>query len=263
MLRRLALIVLLFAPVAVAAADAGAPPALKRAHAHNDYEHERPLLDAVSHGFRSVEADVWLVDGELLVAHDREEVRPERRLESLYLNPLRRLVRAGVVERFTLMIDFKSEGAATYRALADRLPAYDEMLARVSGDELRPGAVSIVISGNRPFTEIGAEKVRYVGIDGRPSDLDSDLPPHLMPWISERWGSVFAWDGAGDFPDDQRKRLREFVAAAHERNRIVRFWATPETEAMWRELIAADVDLINTDKLAELQAFLNKNDRGQ
>jgi hypothetical protein len=43
---------------------------LERAHAHNDYEHERPLHDALGHGFKSVEADVWLVDGELVVSHD-------------------------------------------------------------------------------------------------------------------------------------------------------------------------------------------------
>src|SRR4051812_12734941 len=36
---------------------------LSRAHAHNDYEHEHPLLDALEAGFASVEADVWLVDG--------------------------------------------------------------------------------------------------------------------------------------------------------------------------------------------------------
>ncbi len=46
---------------------------LPQAHAHNDYEHERPLLDALSHGFCSVEADIYLVDGALLVAHDRED----------------------------------------------------------------------------------------------------------------------------------------------------------------------------------------------
>ena len=41
--------------------ELGAP--LAQAHAHNDYEHDRPLLDALEHGFTSVEADVWLVDG--------------------------------------------------------------------------------------------------------------------------------------------------------------------------------------------------------
>ena len=43
---------------------------LPQAHAHNDYEHDRPLRDALDPGFTSVEADVWLVDGKLLVAHD-------------------------------------------------------------------------------------------------------------------------------------------------------------------------------------------------
>ena len=65
----------------------------QRAHAHNDYEHARPLHDALDHGFTSVEADIWLVDGELLVAHDLEDVRPGRTLESLYLQPLTDRVR--------------------------------------------------------------------------------------------------------------------------------------------------------------------------
>jgi hypothetical protein len=44
---------------------------LARAHAHNDFQHERPLFDALAHGFTSVEADVWLVNGELLIGHER------------------------------------------------------------------------------------------------------------------------------------------------------------------------------------------------
>ena len=44
---------------------------LAGAHAHNDYEHPRPLLDALSHGFQSVEADIFLIDDQLLVAHPK------------------------------------------------------------------------------------------------------------------------------------------------------------------------------------------------
>ncbi len=66
---------------------------LERAHAHNDYEHDRPLYDALDHRFKSVEADIWLVDGELVVAHDAEDVpqaaEQGRTLRSLYLEPLR------------------------------------------------------------------------------------------------------------------------------------------------------------------------------
>ena len=53
---------------------------LLRTHAHNDYEHTRPLLDALEQRFCSVEADVWLVEGQLLVAHELKAVQKERTL---------------------------------------------------------------------------------------------------------------------------------------------------------------------------------------
>src|SRR5260221_13965865 len=68
------------------------PKPMERAHAHNDYEHKRPLFDALEHGFCSVEADIHLVEGQLLVAHSRSQVKTEGTLEALYLNPLRERV---------------------------------------------------------------------------------------------------------------------------------------------------------------------------
>src|SRR2546430_573705 len=78
---------------AAASPETNSPPPLTRAHAHNDYEHTRPLLDALDHGFCSIEADIWLVDGKLLVAHERGNVKPDRTLQALYLDPLRERVR--------------------------------------------------------------------------------------------------------------------------------------------------------------------------
>jgi hypothetical protein len=86
---------LLAAGCLLAESDSRAAPtvALPRAHAHNDYEHPRPLLDALDHGFGSVEADIHLVEGRLLVAHDLHQTRPGRTLEALYLEPLRERAR--------------------------------------------------------------------------------------------------------------------------------------------------------------------------
>ena len=39
-----------------------------RAHSHNDYWRKRPLLDALECGFCSVEADIFQVGDQLLVA---------------------------------------------------------------------------------------------------------------------------------------------------------------------------------------------------
>ena len=62
-------------------------------HSHNDYEQAIPFNHAFDKGFHSIEADVWLVDGQLLVGHDRQALRPDRTLESLYLAPLYKALR--------------------------------------------------------------------------------------------------------------------------------------------------------------------------
>ena len=79
-----------------------------------------------------------------------------------------------------------------------------------------------------------------------------------MPWVSERWSAMFRWRGEGPMPEEERAKLRDFVAKAHRRGRLVRFWATPETPALWDELLMAEVDLLNTDRLADLRQFLRK-----
>jgi hypothetical protein len=128
---------------------------LLRAHAHNDYEHKRPLLDALNQGFCSVEADVYLVGGELLVAHTTRELRPERTLEKLYLAPLKERIRTngGRVydERttFYLMIDVKSEAKETYAAVHKILARYGDILSVTRDGKHEAGAVTVVVSGNR------------------------------------------------------------------------------------------------------------------
>jgi len=78
---------LLLLPLTVLSTDVRAQ--LPSAHSHNDYEQPMPFRHAFDRGFRSIEADVWLVDGRLLVAHDRRDALPERTLAALYLDPLR------------------------------------------------------------------------------------------------------------------------------------------------------------------------------
>lgn len=236
---------------------------LARAHSHNDYWRERPLLDALDQGFTSVEADIFLVNGELLVGHARSELAPERTLEKLYLAPLARRVpeNGGLVfrggSRFLLLVDIKTDALTTYPVLAAVLAKYAAMLTTVERGQHRAGAVTVVVSGNRPAVEeLVQADVRYAGLDGRPADLESDAPAHLMPMISDSWSSQFTWKGVGPMPAGEKAKLQDIVQRAHAAGRVVRFWATPENETLWHELHSSGVDLINTDQLARLAAFL-------
>ncbi|MCA9262777.1 MAG: phosphatidylinositol-specific phospholipase C/glycerophosphodiester phosphodiesterase family protein [Planctomycetales bacterium] len=239
---------------------------LKNAHAHNDYHHDRPLMDALDHGFTSVEADIFLVDGKLLVAHSRLELKPASTLASLYLNPLQERIRAqgGRVYRdgplFTLLVDIKSEGESTYRALHEVLRQYPDMLTAVHNGQVRDGPVQIIISGNRPHEFIAQQSERFAAVDGRISDLDSTAPAHLLPLISDNWRNHFRWSGTGPMPSEELAKLQDIITRAHQAGRRVRFWATPENAAVWDVLYQQKVDLVNTDKLAELEAFLRSKE---
>jgi hypothetical protein len=243
-------------------AAAGLVVPLVHTHAHNDYEHKRPLFDALDHGFCSVEADVFLERDQLLVGHATQDLRPERTLKKLYLDPLRERVRAnnGRVYRdgptVYLLIDVKTEATATYRTVDKVLARYADIVSVVDHGKFEPKAVTVVISGNRAPEMLAAQTVRYAGLDGRLTDLDSKIPAHEMPWISDRWSAHFRWQGEGPMPAAERAKLRQLVQKVHEHGRLLRFWATPELPSVWRELRSAGVDLINTDKLAELQQFL-------
>src|SRR5438046_1197290 len=75
-------------------------PALLRTagvgHSHNDYEQEQPLSDALRNGFYSVEADIWLVNHEILISHLGWFFTGA--LKELYLDPLQaRVDRLGSV----------------------------------------------------------------------------------------------------------------------------------------------------------------------
>ncbi|MBT2526542.1 phosphatidylinositol-specific phospholipase C/glycerophosphodiester phosphodiesterase family protein [Streptomyces sp. ISL-99] len=248
---------------------------LRRAHAHNDYEHERPLHDALSHGFTSVEADIFLVGGQLLVAHDPVDLDPSRTLESLYLAPLAARVRAnhGSVYRgyrrpVQLLIDIKNDGAAAYLEVHRQLRRHRRMLSTYAHGHIRPGAVTPVISGDRAArAPMEAQRVRHAFYDGRLDDLGAvnPAPASFIPLISSNWTHSFTWQGAGPFPAAERAKLHALVSTAHTRGQRVRFWATPDLpgparDAVWTELLAADVDHINTDDLAGLERFLRTHD---
>ncbi|WP_020669958.1 phosphatidylinositol-specific phospholipase C/glycerophosphodiester phosphodiesterase family protein [Amycolatopsis nigrescens] len=265
------------AALGLVTAPAGAAPAhqvrpLAQAHAHNDYEHPRPLLDALDAGFTSVEADIYAESGQLLVGHDPDDLTPDRTLERLYLEPLRQRVLANhghVYPRrapFQLLVDVKSAADPAYAALERRLrnPRFSFLFTSYDAGRVRQGAVTVVLSGNRPKDVLLAQRSRLAFYDGRiadPADLGPGSDARVTPLVSDNWTKLFSWTGTGEFPSAERTRLHELVRVAHRAGQRVRFWATPDTPgpartAVWQELATAGVDHLNTDDLAGLAAFL-------
>jgi hypothetical protein len=242
--------------------SSAAPAPVPRTHSHNDYLHARPLLDALDQGFCSVEADIHLIDGKLLVAHDRATTRPERTLQALYLDPLRERVRknGGRVypkgPEFNLLIDLKTDWTNTYPELRDVLYQYADILTSYHADVKDANAVTVIVTGNRSLQMFDEEATRYAAYDGQVSDIESVRPASWIPWISSSWGSSFKWRGTGEMPAEEKEKLKQLVTRAHRHQRQVRFWGAPDEPAFWEQMLAQDVDWINTDNLAGLRKFL-------
>jgi hypothetical protein len=152
------------------------------------------------------------------------------------------------------LIDIKTDGEATYRALRPLLEKYADLLTHFAAGLVNERAITVVISGNRARDVIAAEAERLVGIDVRLDDLRSrsDLPSDLAPLVSDNWQMNFQWRGEGSMAPQEREYLQRLVRTAHDQGRKVRFWATPENEAVWDVLLDAQVDLIGTDELDRL-----------
>ncbi|RYG27908.1 MAG: alkaline phosphatase, partial [Chitinophagaceae bacterium] len=112
-----------------------------RVHAHNDYLNAEPCTAAYKSGAWSIEADVFLVNGKIMVAHTRDEVKEGATLEEMYLQKIKNLTAEKGALPMQLMIDIKDDFSATYPVLEQVLKPYFTSFRN---------KVQVTISGKRP-----------------------------------------------------------------------------------------------------------------
>ena len=236
---------------------------IPNAFAHNDYWHKRPLYDALTNGYMHIEADIYLRNNKLIVAHLLPFFKKKKTLEQLYLKPLLETINGTNKEiscpvySIMLMIDIKSDADKTYLNLCQLLSKYRHILTSYENGLVTNRQVTVVITGNKPYKILSAQSKRFAFID---EDLmksrNDSLSPGLYQTASCKYSSMVSWDGNGKMPEKDKHRLMKYVAIAHRYQKKVRLWASPEREEVWRALLDCGVDLINTDKLSELKDFL-------
>lgn len=235
--------------------------------AHNDYCHKHPLFDALDNGFTNIEADIFLTNNKLIVAHVFPYFKVKRTLENLYFKPLAEIIAENNGRVYTnynkpviLMIDIKTNAQNTYEALKPLLEKYRSMLTRLENGKIVYGAVTVALSGHKPYVlmENEQDRLAFIDEDLRKVSRDSTMS-NMFPMASCKYSRMLRWDGKGIFPVAERTKLCAFVAIAHSMGEKVRLWASPERKAVWDELLKCGVDLINTDRLVTLRKYLNSN----
>lgn len=232
---------------------------LESGHSHNDYTHEHPLFDALGYGYKSIEIDVWLHRGKLIVDHDGIGLDSGKDIEELYLNPITDRVKAhngrvydGDTTPTIFMVEFKSEPEAAYAKLKELIEKHKGLFCDRMG---RGGPIKLLITGNRPWVSLLKGNELYITADGAMSQSADPVPPHIIERVSDPYGSHFSWKGKGVMPQKQKAKLDDLVKVAHDHGRQIRFYACPENENIWRTLLDAGVDWINADDLGRFATF--------
>lgn len=223
-------------------------------HAHNDYEKPRPFTEAYEQRADYIEADVWLQNGQLIVAHSREEIKPDRTLDALYLQPITKLfdqhkgrISPDRTYAPALVIDIKGKFEEVMPILSEKLQRCINCFNRTAN----PAAVQVIISGNRPKAEAFLDYPTFIWFDGRPTELYDEETLNRVALVSDSFRNYSRWDGTGDLPDPDKEKLKRIIKRVHKDEKPIRFWAIPDTPNAWKQLRKLGVDIINTDKVAE------------
>jgi alkaline phosphatase len=223
--------------------------------AHNDYVQPVPFYVAYGQEAGYIEADIFLVQGKLLVAHTDKEIDPRKTLEDLYLKPLNEQVGknkgtayADPAKTLTLMIDLKSDGITTLRQLVLELKKYPKLLTAKN--------LTVTVSGNVPEPARWKEFPAVIHFDGRPGVAYTPEQLARVALISTSFADLVKWNGKATLAAADRARIEALLQEAHGKGKKLRFWATPDFSAAWLGLMDLKIDILNTDHVSELNAFL-------
>lgn len=215
--------------------------------AHNDYAKARPFYNAFELKTSFIEVDIFLRDGNLLVAHTRSEIDPAKTLESMYLLPLSKNI--DKLYSLTLMIDLKTEGAPTMTALVKTLEKFPQLTSHPT--------LFIAVSGSYPPPAEWSDYPSFISFDGRPGIEYTPEQLQRIVLISTSFGSVSNWKGKGDIPADDAAKIKKIIADAHKLGRGIRFWGSPDFENAWGKFIQVGVDVLNSDNIEGLSKYLS------
>ena len=221
-------------------------------HAHNDYEKPLPLTNALANRAFSIEADVFLRDNRLLVAHNAKDITDERSLDALYIQPIVALFKKnkGSISSDksyhpALMIDVKEGGRGAITLLAKKLAPYGDCF----DPKKNKHAVQVIISGDRGLISDWNNVPSFIFFDGRPNEQYDSRTLARVALISD------GYSGYASRPE----RIDSVLRNAHSKGKPFRFWGTPDDEKHWKMFHEAGVDIINTDKPELCRRFFATN----
>lgn len=248
-------------------------------HSHNDYWRDEPLFSALKTGCIGIEADVWLVEDDLWIAHEEQDLKRGMTFSSLYVDPLVELLekrnsfsptdgwstlgvyKSDPEQTVVLVIDLKSESHDTWPVVNAQLQPLRERgwLSHVSDGKVHRRPITVVGSGTTNFETLMSNATHRDAFFDAPLDAlkDSDYDATNSYYASVSFTKHLGHSLTGYLSGNQLGKLRRAVDEAHSRGLKARYWGSPAWALnvrgrIWKTLSDEGVDLVNVD---DLQSF--------
>lgn len=234
------------------------------AHSHNDYLQSTPFFLAYNSHFGSIEADIWAVNGDLFVAHNSSEIKPDRSLDALYILPIVKLFRGDGGKAwndnpstFQFLVELKTAVEPTLSLLVEKLKKYPD----VFDSNVNKNAIIVTITGHLPEPKEFRKYPLFIFYDGNLKKKYNDQERKRIALYSANLKEITLWNGQGTIPEKDEIRLTQIIDSVHSLTKKIRFWNAPDIPNAWKTYMNLGVDFINTDHIGELSNFLkNKKD---
>ncbi|MDO5977349.1 FN3 associated domain-containing protein [Flavivirga spongiicola] len=238
-------------------------PVLTHVLSHNDYEQPNPLFDALDARINCVEVDIAYINETLYVTHAIDEIKEDNTFESLYLKPLRDIIKknGGFVYKkgvpFTLYINTKT-GGKTVEKINDFLQKNSDIIASFTKEGKTDKPIFVICGG--PNSIVNTQ--RFIVAEGH-LETPKSFTSSEFYMVNLRWTTYFSWTGEGTFPLEEKGQLLKLVKDTHEQGRILRFWDNPDInttygENFWNTILDLGVDIINTDAPKAIKDFFDE-----
>ncbi|GAA5834149.1 hypothetical protein JCM11251_000555 [Rhodosporidiobolus azoricus] len=257
----------------------------RRLHSHNDYWRDTPVYTALSHGFLSIEADVWLnpKDGKLYVSHNVASLTKARTFRRLYVDQLINLLEKsnlhdeetdffsetdyfsldnkreerrpwtsfyeGNLTPIQLLIDLKTRGNETYHAVLDELAPLRPVQVLLTGNGINYDVTSQVAARTERDVFLDAPLLHlddtWTGTDGRKYGWNTTLA--LM--ASAAFSSATTWTGHSPINKNEKDALDALITNAQARGFKTRLWSSPRWPTFVRDRVWQTLYELGTDWL--------------
>ncbi|GAA5821965.1 hypothetical protein JCM11251_004800 [Rhodosporidiobolus azoricus] len=241
------------------------------------------LRQALKEGTTWIAADIYLVDGELLVGPTPGELEPSKTFSDCFVEPLLCIFQGssnlfGTAHRrrssvfdhvsphhpFQLVVRLHTPPSMTFPYLVDALePLHHASLLTTycpNADVSTPALITVVSSAANGAEMVPLEDltsvpcVRFVYRDADISMFDGDDEPqdlsnNLTPVAAGNLKDATGWNGQCSPTDEQKEKISAQVGRAHKRGLKVRYEGLPQFPVHIRENVKHTLHMLGVDYL--------------